>query len=277
MSISVIRRVALIAAAWACLPAQAGLDLGNLNTLLGAAQGVAKSQEVATMSEADEIAVGRDIAAGALATYPLIHDARLERYLNQVGMWVALQSSRPGLPWRFAAVESPQVNAFAVPGGTILVTSAMLGLIGNEAELACVLGHEVGHVTRKHHLMLLQKQLLLKTGTDVLATQTNQNETHKFLTAQGSELFARALDRDSERDADSDGVLLAARAGYDPEACHSFIQRMAEMKQDSGALAALYKTHPRPAERVGDIGSAIARLEGASSGNGAKPPLGYKK
>ncbi len=181
------------------------------------------------------------------------------------------------LPWRFAAVESAQVNAFAVPGGTILITSGMLGLINNEAELACVLGHEVGHVTRKHHLALLQKQLLLKAGTDALATQTNLSETRKFVTAQGSELFARALDRDSERDADSDGVLLAARAGYDPAACHVFMQRMAAMKQDSGALAGLYKTHPRPSDRVSDVAAAIARLDGATPGSGEMPPLGYRK
>lgn len=265
-------------AAWlVALSARAGVDQGSINTLLGIVGGLVKSQQVATMSEADEIAAGKGIAAGALASYPVVHDNRLQRYLNRVGMWVALQSSRPALPWRFAAVDSPQINAFAVPGGTVLVTSGMLSLVTNEAELACVLGHEIGHVSRKHHLALLQKQLLLNAGASTLSTQLRSSETKQFLVAQGNELFSRSLDRDSERDADSDGVVLAARAGYDPRACQDFIQRMAELKQDGGTLASLYKTHPRPTERVNDVTDAIARLEGATAGSGITPKLDYRK
>ena len=264
---------------FAALPAAA--QMFNLNSIVDAVKGVAKSQEVASMSEADEIAVGKEIAAKTLGTYRLVRDEKLQRYLNVVGLWVALQSERPALPWRFAAVESDQVNAFAVPGGAVLVTSGMLKLLSNEAELACVIGHEVGHVVRKHHLSLLQKELLLQSGAKVVgeAVQSGgpKDEVRKFLASEGAELYARSLDRDSERDADGDGVLLAARAGYDPASCLLFMQRMAGMKQEAGALASLYKTHPQAAERAGDVDKALARLEGAAPGEGTRPALAFKR
>lgn len=273
-------RAAILAACLAfALPAAA--QMFNLNSIVDAVKGVAKSQEVASMSEADEIAVGKEIAAKTLGSYRLLRDEKLQRYLNVVGLWVALRSERPDLPWRFAAVESDQINAFAVPGGAVLVTSGMLKLLANEAELACVIGHEVGHVVRKHHLALLQKELLLQSGAKVVgeAVQSggSRDEVRKFLATEGAELYARSLDRDSERDADGDGVLLAARAGYDPASCLLFMQRMAALKQEAGALASLYKTHPQAAERAVDVDKALAHLEGATPGEGARPALGFRK
>jgi beta-barrel assembly-enhancing protease len=253
----------------------------NLSSVFDAVKGVARSQEVGTMSEADEIAIGKEVAANTLGTYRLVRDEKLQRYLNTVGLWIALQSERPALPWRFAAVEAEQANAFAVPGGAVLVTTGMLRLLANEAELACVIGHEVGHVVRKHHLALLQKDMLLQTGAKVVSDSIQsggmKGEAKRFLVGEGAEVYARSLDRDSERDADSDGVLLAARAGYDPGACLLFMQRLAGMKQDAGALASLYKTHPQAAERAIDVGRTLERLDGVAPGSGARPALAIRK
>lgn len=274
-------RIVLLAAGLilAAMPALA--QTFNLNSLVDAVKGVAKSQEVGAMGEQEEVAVGKEIAARTLGVYRIVRDEKLQRYLNVVGLWVALQSERPGLPWRFAAVESDQVNAFAVPGGAVLLTRGMLKLLANEAELACVIGHEVGHIVRRHHLALLQKETLLQTGAKVVGDHIQsgglKGDAKKFLVGEGAELFARSLDRDSERDADGDGVLLAARAGYDAGACLLFMQRLAGMKQDAGALASLYKTHPQAAERAGDIGKTLVRLEGVAPGSGARPLLGFVK
>lgn len=274
-------RIVLLAAGLilAAMPALA--QTFNLNSLVDAVKGVAKSQEVGAMGEQEEVAVGKEIAARTLGVYHIVRDEKLQRYLNVVGLWVALQSERPGLPWRFAAVESDQVNAFAVPGGAVLLTRGMLKLLANEAELACVIGHEVGHIVRRHHLALLQKETLLQTGAKVVGDHIQsgglKGDAKKFLVGEGAELFARSLDRDSERDADGDGVLLAARAGYDAGACLLFMQRLAGMKQDAGALASLYKTHPQAAERAGDIGKTLVRLEGVAPGSGARPLLGFVK
>lgn len=253
----------------------------NLGSIFDAVKGVAKSQEVGNMSEADEIAIGKEISSSMFSSHPIVKNEKLQRYLNTVGLWVAMQSDRPDLPWRFAAVQSDQINAFAVPGGAVLVTSGMLKLLSNEAELACVLGHEIGHIVRKHHINLLQKETLLQTGTQLVTDNIRgggiKGEAKKYLVGEGSEIFARSLDRDSEKDADNDGVLLAARAGYDADACLLFIKRMAGLKQEAGALASLYKTHPKASDRVSDVERAIGQLDGIAPGSGERPALGFGK
>ena len=249
------------------------IDLGSV---FDTAKNLAKSQSVGSMSEEEELAIGKEVVAATLGTYPPLKDATLQHRLNQVGVWVALQSSRPDLPWRFAAVESETINAFAAPGGTILVTRGMLDYVTNEAELGCVLGHEIGHVTRRHHIAVLQKSLLAAAGASALgvASKSGGSEAYRKLVIDESKvIFTRRLDRGAEREADDDGVLLAARAGYDPAACLNFMQRLAGLKADTGSLESLYKTHPTAKERVVDVDAALGRLKGAAPGDGARPEL----
>jgi predicted Zn-dependent protease len=249
------------------------IDLGSV---FDTAKSLVKSQSVGSMSEEEELSIGKEVVAATLGGYPPIKNPGLQHRLNQIGVWIALQSSRPELPWRFAAVQSPTINAFAAPGGTIMVTAGMLSHVVNEAELACVLGHEIGHVTRRHHIGVLQKSLLVSAGASALNIQSksgSSEEYRKRLVSESKEIFTRGLDRSSEREADEDGVLLAARAGYDPAACLNFMQRLASLKADTGALAALYKTHPTAKERVTDVDKALGRLKGAAPGEGARPEL----
>lgn len=248
----------------------------DLGSIFDAAKNLVKSQSVGSMSEEEELAIGKEVVAATLGSYPPIRDPGLQHHLNQIGVWIALQSSRPDLPWRFAAVESDSINAFAAPGGTILVTRGMLGHVTNEAELACVLGHEIGHVTRRHHIAVLQKSLLVAAGASALTATSKgggSDEYRRLLIGESKEIFNRRLDRSSEREADEDGILLAARAGYDPAACLNFMQRLAALKADTGALAALYKTHPTARERVVDVDNSLGRLKGAAPGDGARPEL----
>lgn len=249
------------------------LDLG---ALFDTGKSLVKSQSVGSMSEEEELSIGKEVVAATLGGYPPVKNPGLQHRLNQIGVWIALQSSRPELPWRFAAVQSPTINAFAAPGGTIMVTTGMLSHVANEAELACVLGHEIGHVTRRHHIAVLQKSLLVSAGASALNIQSNSGNSQEYrkrLIGESKEIFTRGLDRSSEREADEDGVLLAARAGYDPAACLNFMQRLASLKADTGALAALYKTHPTAKERVTDVDTALGKLKGASPGDGARPEL----
>ncbi|KAF0164314.1 MAG: peptidase M48 Ste24p [Rhodocyclaceae bacterium] len=249
------------------------IDLGSV---FDTAKNLVKSQSVGSMSEEEELSIGKEVVAATLGGYPPVKNPALQHRLNQIGVWIALQSSRPELPWRFAAVQSPTINAFAAPGGTIMVTTGMLSRVVNEAELACVLGHEIGHVTRRHHIGVLQKSLLVSAGASALNIQSksgSSEEYRKRVISESKEIFTRGLDRSSEREADEDGVLLAARAGYDPAACLNFMQRLASLKADTGALAALYKTHPTAKERVTDVDKALSKLKGASPGEGARPEL----
>lgn len=272
--------VSLFAAALGFAAPPAAAQTLNLGSIVDAVKGVAKSQEVASMSVEEEVALGRDISARTLSAYPLIRDEKLQRYLNTVGLWIALQSEKPDLPWRFAGVQSDQINAFAVPGGTVLITAGMLKLLGNEAELACVIGHEIGHIVRRHHLDLLQKDLLVQSGSKLVADNLRSDakgQLGQMAIGEGAQIFTRSLDRGAERDADADGVILAARAGYDPAACLLFMQRMAGIKQEAGMLESLYKTHPQAKDRAVDVGKAVDDLDGVPPGTGARPMLGYRK
>lgn len=269
----------LVCSALACVPVanlQAQSNNIDLGALLNAGKSLVQSQAVANMSTEEEVAVGKDIVAQMLGKYPLATDAAFQHYINQVGVWLALRSTRPDLPWRFAVLKSDTINAFAAPGGTVLVTSGMVKLLTNEAELACVLGHEIAHISRRHHIDVMQKNLLVEAGASALNVKSDSGlapSARKSLTDEGKELLNRKLDRGAEREADEDGLLLAARAGYDPAACLNFMQRLASLKADSGPLAALYKTHPQAKDRAVDVDDGLKRLQGASAGDGARPAL----
>ena len=112
---------------------------------------------VQEIDEPEEIAIGKDVASRLLGAAPLVADPALQRYVNSVGRWLAAQTERADLPWQFGVLETPHLNAFAVPGGTIFITRGLLAQMRNEAELAGVLGHEIVHVLRKHHLKAIQK------------------------------------------------------------------------------------------------------------------------
>src|SRR5687767_4646850 len=130
-------------------------------------------------SQAEEIQIGRGVAETLLGARPLLDDAQLQRYVNTVGLWVARQSERPELPWHFAVNDSDHINAFAAPGGYIVVTKGMLRQLRNEAELAAVLGHEVAHVVQKHHIRALRKAAvitLLGAGAAAASAETRHSE-----------------------------------------------------------------------------------------------------
>lgn len=240
-----------------------------------------KGVSATSMTEADEINIGDDLSARVIGVYPLVKDEAAQRRLNRVGLWVALQSDRPELPWRFGLVQSDTVNAIAAPGGVVLLTTGMLSLIRDEAELACVLGHEIGHITRKHHLTALRNGLLKDAFLDAAAAAASQRSggsgVGQFIKERGREIAVEAvslsLGRSEESEADLDGVVLAAKAGYDPAACLSFMQRLAETTAETSAFEDLLKTHPAAGGRVKDIESTLTRLNAGGTIGGSRPPM----
>ena len=137
--------------------AQAQFRLPNIdiNKMVDTVKNVGKA--VKDIDEPEEIAIGKDVASRLLGAAPLVANPGMQRYVNNVGRWLAVQTERPDLPWQFGVLDSPNVNAFAVPGGTIFITRGLLERMRSEAELAGVLGHEISHVLRKHHLKAIQK------------------------------------------------------------------------------------------------------------------------
>ncbi|MEQ1525389.1 MAG: M48 family metalloprotease [Gallionella sp.] len=208
-------------------------------------------------SQDDEVAIGRQIAGNLLGAAPLVNDAGLQQYVNRVGRWVANQSERPDLPWHFGVIESTDVNAFAAPGGYIFVTRGLYALLQNEAELAGVLAHEVGHVISKHHLKILQKSRLLDLGGQAIAKKVSNSDKVQKLIGSGAEITARSLDQDAEFEADRIAVVLTARAGYDAFGLPGVLQQIGHYAADDSNVALLFKTHPHPDTRLQKLDAAM--------------------
>lgn len=207
------------------------------------------------ISPAEERAMGREAAATLLGAGPALADAAVQRYVNRVGLWVALQSERPNLSWRFAVLDDEDVNAFAAPGGYVFVTKGLLLSLGSEAELAGALGHEVAHVVRKHHLKALTKDKRVEAVSGAalsgLAKDDPKRQEQVTKLVQGVKtLYARGLDKQDELNADRVGIVYAARAGYDPSGMVGVLQKLDAQDPGTSRMALLLKTHPAPAERL---------------------------
>ena len=223
-------------------------------------------------SQAEEIQIGREITGNLLGASALVKDAALQRYVNQVGRWVASQSERPDLPWHFGVIESEDLNAFAAPGGYVVITKGLYRKMQNEAQLAGVLGHEIGHVVKKHHLKVMQKQQLLNIGAGLLGEKYGKdNQTLEKVIGSGAEVLARGLDKDAEYEADRVGLVLATRAGYEPYGLPEVLQAISEADKSDKSVALLFKTHPHPDDRLTKLaetaGSRLDKITGRTLEN----------
>jgi len=247
------------------LPSAAALDLGDLVDL-----GSKLAKINAEVPEEEEIKIGGNLISGLLGAAPLVADERLQRYVNDVGYWVASRSKRPDLPWTFGVIDSQGINAFAAPGGYVVVTLGLYNLLENEAQLAGVLAHEISHVVRKHHLEALNKVLKREfwTGLAVAAVDDKGDRKNlETLVNSGVQLYATGLDREYEFDADLRGVVLAARAGYDPFALLDVLTTIDSINPDNAELTVLLNTHPPTGDRLQRLAEGMdGRLDKYASG-----------
>ena len=230
----------------------------------------------AGIPEKDEIALGRELAGRTMGAAPLVNDPRLQRYVNRVGRAIAAHSDRPDLPWRFGVIDTPSVNAFAAPGGVILVTRGLYEILDNEAQLAAVLGHEVAHVMKRHHVEVMQKQMAT-SGISSLAQATvgQRDRTGMFnqVLGTGAEVLTKALDKDAEYESDQVGTVLAAKAGYSVSGMIDVLQKLRARAGDPSANL-LFETHPHPQERLVKLGDSIEpQIASLPPGEEPPPPL----
>jgi predicted Zn-dependent protease len=245
------RLFVLLLAATVCSSTVAGQpNIESIGKLFGGLKGLSGK-----VSPEEERAFGREAAATLLGAEPALADPAVQRYVNRVGLWVALQSERPELAWRFAVLDDPDVNAFAAPGGYVFVTKGLLQLLESESELAGALGHEVAHVVRKHHLNALTKDKRMSALTGLASDKIGGDDPRKremaakVLTGVKT-LYSRGLDKKDEIQADRDGVIIAARAGYDPSGLVGVVQKLDALDPGAAGVALLFKTHPLPADRL---------------------------
>jgi predicted Zn-dependent protease len=211
----------------------------------------------------EENRIGRQISGNLLGAVPLVRDDKLQRYVNLVGQWVAQHSGRKDVTWRFGVLDTEAINAFAAPGGYIFVTKGLYRRINSEAELAGVLGHEIAHVTQKHHLKVLKQSTLIgELGKVASQKAQGSDQMVQNLIGNGAEIMARGLDKNAEFEADRVGVVYAARAGYEPWGLPSVLQDLAGLPAGDTRTGLLYKTHPHPADRLAQLGEAVgSRLD----------------
>lgn len=209
---------------------------------------------VAPISLDEEEQIGQESAAVLLGASKPVNDPALQEYVNRVGLWVALHSDRPDLPWHFAVLDDTDIDAYAAPGGYVFLTKGLLLRLHSEAELAGVLGHEITHVVRKHHLNEIRRESrleLLGSAAQLDMQEHGYNTEALSKIAAGAKLvYSRGLDKDDEFQADREGVVLAARSGYDPYGLLAVLQTLQSEDPKDSKVALLFKTHPTPQTRI---------------------------
>jgi len=254
----------------AASPVVCAIDLGGI---LSTAQRIAETAKPAESDPAaQEKLLGEEAAREILSRAPLAPLPGLQRYVNQLGRYLAAGSGRTDVDWRFAVIDDASANAWAAPDGYVFVTTGMLADVASEAELAGILAHEIEHVVQRHHLKAIQAasrrgQLAELAGIakDTAAaeggsTLTVNPELEKLRGTIG-QLYERGLSRGDELDADRRGVELAGKRGYDPYGLMLVLQKLGARGKDDASLASFTRTHPSIDERLKKLEAAVEDLE----------------
>jgi len=248
------------------------ISSGQADSITRSAKAIGKTWQDLTPEQ--EYYIGRAVAAQVFQTYPPLDRPQANAYLNLLGQSLAIFSDRPETfgGYHFLLLNSDEINAFAAPGGLILVTRGMLRCCENEDELAAVLAHEICHVEKKHGLSAIKQGRLTEAFTVVAAESAKQlggeqlaSLTREFEGSVGDvvmTLTTSGYSRTQERDADAAAVQLLRRAGYPETAMIAMLQRMDERLTDAGGLG-FAKTHPSAKSRVDALRGMIKEAKSA--------------
>lgn len=221
------------------------------------------------VSEDQEVAMGRQADSAVVISIGLYPDPVWQRYIQQLGARIAATSERPSLPWTFRVVDDPAINAFAIPGGFVYVTRGLLAHLTSEAQLASVVGHEIGHVTARHTAASMSQQQLIGLGLAVGSMANSQVAKYAGTADQALGILYLKFSRDNESQADQLGLRYIGRARYDPREMPGvfvMLDRGDKAAGNAGRLPTWLETHPSPANRVAAINSQIAALPQDFSG-----------
>lgn len=257
-----------------CASFQAKLD--ERTAKVADAQANLKKEEA---TPEQEVQIGRESASMLLGAAPLVQSKEMMQYINSLGTWIAQQTGRPDINWRFGILNSPNVNAFAAPDGYIFVTKGLIRRLNNEAELAGVIAHEIGHVIKRHYIVALRKKdeagalgKLASATVEVVGIKGTA-VTPMFNLAQN--MYSSGLDKTDEYEADRLGVVYAARAGYDPYGLPRVLSVYAANSGGEG-FELLFSTHPSPQDRLTELGKAMGNKFVAYESTGLNDSTTFK-
>ena len=218
--------------------------------------GMQSPVEASLISKSQEISMGKDVAAQLEAKYGVVEDDDLQARVNNIGQRIVAVSDRQDLEYSFKVLNSDEVNAMAVPGGFIYVFKGLLDFMPSDDELAGVLGHEVGHIVKRHSVKQVEKQMALTLLTIILT------KGQGFILADATmQALMAGYSRSDEREADEQGFALSNKAGFNPYSMLitvSKLQDLADAKGNPGF--GLFSTHPEPEVRIERVNKALAKM-----------------
>jgi predicted Zn-dependent protease len=242
----------------------AGLVLAPLLAASGCAVNpVTGQRQLALISESQEIQMGQQAAGEVEQSIGLVPDPALQQYVHEIGIRLASASERPELPWSFKVVDDPSPNAFALPGGPIYVTRGLLTLMDSEADLAAVLGHEIGHITARHAVTQISRAQLAQVGLGLGSIFVPQIQSLGQVLGAGMQLLFLHYGRDAERQSDELGFRYSLSQGYDVREMDDVFEALRRVGEQEGRspLPTWAASHPGPEERIASTQERIAQLE----------------
>jgi predicted Zn-dependent protease len=275
MRLSILSKLALLGALFLLTTGFSFSDITpeRINAVTSTVKSIDKASR--GISDDEEYYIGRAVAARLASTYPLYRNSRQTEYLNQIGQTIALHTEKPTTfgGYHFAILDSPEINAFACPGGIILITRGMLSSVKSEEELAAVLAHEIGHIIHRDGIAAIQSsrwsETMLVIGSNA-AKEFGPKDTAKLVSLfEGSiddvvkTLVVNGYGRDQEKAADASALGYLATAGYDPQGLSGYLKRLEQAGR--GSKGGILATHPGIEERLENVAEAGATKVDTSS------------
>ena len=228
---------------------------------------VTRTREFNIISEEREISLGRNASSSISREYGVYNNTDLEHYVNEVGQRLVSVSDRNSIPYEFHIVDMPILNAFALPGGYIYITRGLLAELENEAQLASVLAHEIGHVCARHSASQLSEQLAF-TALTLASLATPGAREMAPVTAALTQSITLGYSREKESEADAMGLKYMYRAGYDPMQVSIFLSQLSRMSQGPGGYGVYTSTHPDIFDRISATRNEAKQMVGFNIGMG---------
>lgn len=223
-----------------------------------------------SVSQDQEVAIGEQNAAQINAQLPIVNDPGINSYMTDLGRRIASRTSRSDLDWRFAVVNTDQVNAFALPGGFVYINRGLIESTRTEAELAGAIGHEIGHVVQRHSVKQMQSRQKANVGVSLVCTLVNVCDNglaQAAINVGGTAVFARNSRKD-EAQADSEAVVNVMRAGIDPRGVPELLTKLLQQRQEQPtAVEGWFADHPMEESRIAVTRQLIADIPPATLGS----------